>query len=190
MASSIARTVSEIAVKLGESVASKDFAGEPGEVKEPMRTMTDSEYRRVAFESLNFLEARIARAREEFGIGKYDRYDYDIDQRRFRWSNNGKPIVTALLTVVGSISTQSDTWLWAWANQSLMGVDCKDLLQVKRFGVEHDIIRLSEECWSADEADGWEMTAISCRLLESACAYRSPKSNSLLFLLDNLQWTV
>jgi hypothetical protein len=45
--------------------------------------------------------------------------------------------------------------------------------------------QLTEGKWPAEETDGWEMTSVSARLLESSAAYRSPSATGALFLLLN-----
>jgi hypothetical protein len=76
--------------------------------------MNDAEFRELVSEATEFLRARIAQACEEFGIGEFERYDYDLPTNRFWWSDAGVPKVEASIVIVGSISTASDTWLWSW----------------------------------------------------------------------------
>jgi hypothetical protein len=91
--------------------------------------------------------------------------------------------------MAGSISEITDTWLWAWANPSFEGCDIGEILRVREFGEIHRLQKLINPKWAADEADGWEMTAVSARLLRSEAAYRSPSINGCLFiLLDRLRY--
>lgn len=140
-------------------------------------------YRQLISEASDFLRARIARAREEFGIGDFEEYHYDLKTGRFWWSEGGVPQVEARMVVVGSISTISKTWLWAWANTQLHGLDQSEIECVRRYGIQRDLPPLVDPTWTGDEVDGWEMTALSARLLESSAAYRSPSANGALFLL-------
>src|SRR5690606_4865162 len=103
---------------------------------------------------------RVNGAQEAFGIGQFERYDCDLPTGRFWWSDAGITKVEARLIIVGSISTESNTWLWGWANPHLDGVEMEDIERVKAFGEERGIEKLTERKWPADEIDGWEMTSV------------------------------
>ncbi len=80
--------------------------------------MNESQFRELVSDATEDLRARIARARDEFGIGDFERYDQDLSMNRFWWSDAGMPQVEARIVIVGSISTASNTWLWSWAKNS------------------------------------------------------------------------
>jgi hypothetical protein len=147
--------------------------------------VNEADFRHLVRDATEFLQARIARAREEFGIGEFERYDYDLPSNRFWWSDAGVPQVEARIIIVGSISTASNTWLWSWANPHFDDVRTPEIERVREYGIEHGIAPLTERKWPADETDGWEMTSVSARLLESSAAYRSPSPTGGLFLLLN-----
>jgi hypothetical protein len=145
--------------------------------------MNEAEFRQLVREATEFLRARIAKAREQFDIGAFERYDYDLYSNRFWWSDAGVPKVEARIVIVGSVSTESNTWLWSWANPHFDDVRTPEIELVRAYGVRHGIHQLTEPKWPADERDGWEMTSIAARLLESSAAYRSPSAVGAFFLL-------
>ncbi|HWB06386.1 MAG TPA: hypothetical protein VG796_25405 [Verrucomicrobiales bacterium] len=147
--------------------------------------MSEEAFQDFIEEAGRYLKARIARAQETFGIGEYERFDRDLLTGRFWWSDAGVPKVEADLILVGSISTESNTWLWAWANPSLEGAELEDINRVRMFGEERGFTKLIEPKWPADEVDGWEMTAVAARLLEADSAYRCPSANGFLYVLHS-----
>ena len=147
--------------------------------------MKEEAFKDFVAEASRYLKARMARAQEVYGIGEYERYDRDLLTGRFWWSDAGVAKVEADLIVVGSISTESKTWLWAWANPSLEGAELEDIQQVRTFGEERGFTKLMEPKRPADEVDGWEMTAVAARLLEADSAYRCPSSNGFLYVLHS-----
>lgn len=150
--------------------------------------MTYPEYEIFAREATDYLKARIEHAKAQFGIGSLARYEYDLYRGEIWWSEVGAPKVRGRVTVVGTISTKSNTWLWAWANPHFQDVNLGDIDQVRALGEAEGITKLTEEKWAADEVDGWEMSAIAARLLEAQGAYRSPGENGFLFMLyDGLE---
>lgn len=150
--------------------------------------MTFPEYEKFAADSALYLAARNSRVETEFGIGNLPRYEYDLFRRELWWGEIGAPKFRARATIVGSHSATSSTWLWSWANPHFSDVPLGEIEKVRAFGEAEAITKLTEQQWPADEFDGWEMTAIAARLLESQGAYRSPSGNGFLYLLyDNLE---
>lgn len=150
--------------------------------------MTYPEYETFSREATDYLKARIEHAKAQFGIGSFPRYEYDLFRGEIWWSDVGAPKVRGRVTIVGTTSTKSNTWLWSWANPHFSDVILGDIDKVRALGEAEAITKLTEEKWEADEVDGWEMTAIAARLLEAQGAYRSPGKNGFLFLLyDGLE---
>ena len=129
--------------------------------------MNETEFRQLVSESTEILRTRIAEAREHFDIGAFERYDYDLNSNLFWWSDAGVPKIEARIVIAGSVSTNSTTWLWSWANPHFDELRSPEIEFVRAYGVRHGIHQLTEPKWPADEIDGWEMTSIAARLLES-----------------------
>jgi hypothetical protein len=91
--------------------------------------------------------------------------------------------VVADIQFVGSVSTKTETWLWAWNNRSIDPELCKALLTVREYGEAHGFRHLATPKWAAQEVDGWEMTAIAALLLRAKGAYRSRDENGYTFMI-------
>ncbi|MFY9905079.1 MAG: DUF6882 domain-containing protein [Terriglobales bacterium] len=118
-----------------------------------------------------------------FKIGTYQRWDYDQETGEFVFSDDAVPKVVARFQVVGSFSTETKTWLWSWANAYIMETACDQMHRVREFGLSHDVTKLTDAKWDADEADGWEMTAISASIIGAKGAYRCPSKNGFMFVV-------
>jgi hypothetical protein len=129
--------------------------------------MTREEFDQFQHEAYEYLKARQHILMAEYGMGGYERWDYYQETGEFVFSDGGVPKLVADFQVVGSISTLSNTWLWSWANPSILEPVKKDLYLVRRFGEEHGLWELTEEKWPADEIDGRGMTNVSARLLNA-----------------------
>lgn len=140
-------------------------------------------------QSTAYLRACNAKASHTFGIGTCARCEYDLFCNEIWWSEPSAPKVRGRVTVVGTTSKSSGTWLWAWANPHFEDVEIGPIEKVREYGATEGISKLTESQWSADEVDGWEMTAVAARLLESQGAYCSPSGNGSFFLLfDRLEF--
>ena len=62
---------------------------------------------------------------------------------------------------------------------------------MKEYGLRRNFEKLITPKWTADQYDGWEMTAIASYLLKTKGAYRVPASNGKLFsfmIFKNIRW--
>ena len=151
--------------------------------------MDYTDFEKLIEQSAEYLRACNERASRQFGIGDYARYEYDLFQNEIWWSDTSGPKVRGKLTIVGSFSSKSETWLWAWANPHFKDVEIGPIDRVREFGEREELAKLTESKWDADEVDGWEMTSISGRLLEAQGAYRSlSESGGLFMLYDHLEF--
>jgi hypothetical protein len=139
--------------------------------------------------AVSYLKERQERALLDYKIGSYERYDCHQETGQLIFSSSGRPQVIADIVWAGSVSTLSNTWLWSWANPSILE-SCKERIrEVRHYGEEHGLMKLAVARWSAIEQDGWDMTAIASLLLGAVGAYRAPSTNHATFLImTRLSW--
>ncbi len=80
-------------------------------------------------------------------------------------------------------STQSNTWMWAWANDSLLELVKADAKKILALGEELGFVNLVAGLWEADSVDGWEMTSIMAEALNAIGAYRTPSDNGFTYMI-------
>jgi hypothetical protein len=120
---------------------------------------------------------------QEYRLSKWPRYDWSQETRKLVFSDGGVPKVVADIQFVGSVSTETDTWLWAWDNHSVDPGLFESLLRIRQYGEAHGFPHLTTPKWYAHEVDGWEMTSIAAFLLRAKGAYRSPGKNGFMFMI-------
>ena len=131
-----------------------------------------------------YLQKRQAHLDQHYGLGRFERYDWDQDTRRIVFSNEGQAQrLVADIVFVGSVSKRSNTWLWSWANPSVDKGLSAPLRKVRDFGAKESLKKLQQAKWSADEVDGWEMTSISAYVLKAEGAYRTGDENGFTYML-------
>jgi hypothetical protein len=128
------------------------------------------------------LDKKQARLFQDRSIPEHDRYDWDQDRGEIIFSD-AKAIAIARIEFVGSISAQSNTWLWSWANFSLSQTVRSRITVVRDFGAERDIAHLTTPKWPATEVDGWDMTAIAAHILRAEGAYRTEMKDGFTYML-------
>ena len=121
---------------------------------------------------------------KEYLLSKHEEWHYYQETGLLTFSNFGKPYLNINYESVGTISLISNTWLWAWANNSIWPNVSTEILAVKDYGIKYDFKKIVEAKWEADLYDGWEMTVISAYLLNAKGAYRPPNAEENIFSFD------
>ena len=127
--------------------------------------------------SMEDLMAKTQAHQMAWGFGAEEEWLLDQDQSQLTFKFPGRAAI-APVQIIGTYNTQSGTWLWAWANP-LIADDLKhDALQLKNFGEQWGIQRLTTAEWAGQESDCWYMAALACRLFDRQGAYRGPAAES------------
>jgi hypothetical protein len=129
-----------------------------------------ADWRRESFEQLL---AKQQHLKDEYGLGGWPRYDYDLDAGLLTLSDERGPRVSCDVEVAGTVG--EGDWLWGWANAHLPKGRREKVLRVKAYGEEHGIEELSSELIEAADLEGlgWMLTAATVRLLDAEGAYKS-----------------
>jgi hypothetical protein len=139
-----------------------------------------------AHDELHEKQAQLDRG---FDIGKHKRWDWDQVTAELIFSNDGVAAVKCKIAFIGSVSAKSNTWLWSWANFSLLEQVRAPILTVRQYGEERDLPKLTVPKWIADEVDGWEMAGVAAKILNAKGVYRTPGDHSFAFLaILDVQW--
>ena len=151
--------------------------------------MPDADFVTLLRESCEYLKRQMEEVEEKYKLSSYERFDFDDDRGEIIFSTEEIPKLIAEFQIVGTISTNSNTWLWSWANESILE-HTKNLIRwVKCFGETHALDLLTAPEWDATEVDGWEMTSLTAKLLSAKGAYRAPIEHLLIFVIfTEIRW--
>ncbi len=120
---------------------------------------------------------------DTFKVNQFERWDWCQDSGQLIFSHDGKPQVVAEISFSGTLSTQSNKWMWAWANDSLLEPVKTDAKKMLALGEELGFVNLVAGLWEADEVDGWEMTSIMAETLNAIGAYRTLTDNCFTYMI-------
>lgn len=132
--------------------------------------------------SFAYLQAQQERFMADYRIGSHERWDWDQNSGTLLFSNAGLPVVECHVDFVGSFSSRSDSWRWAWANDSFVEPIKARSREVRALGEELGLLSLACAQWPGDPVDGWEMTAVMARQLNAIGAYRAPSEAGFLYM--------
>lgn len=150
-----------------------------------VRAMSDAEKERWANAVAACHEAlasRQALLTETYSLSAHERWDYDQESATLTFSSAGVPAVVADVEFVGSLSNQSGTWRWAWANFHLHPHVVGRISAVRQYGLDHGFAPLVVPQWKADVVDAWELASVAAHVLEARGVYRAPSDNGYLFM--------
>jgi hypothetical protein len=153
--------------------------------------MSPERYREVLTEAFVDLSDHQSRLERDFRLGSYDHYDFDQAAGRIVFSDSGVPKVVADIQIVGDVSRRDSTWLWAWANSSVVPTMQSAARRARWVGWRRGIRPLREAHWPADQVDGWEMTSLTAKFAGAEGAYRVPVPDSsgyTFLLLRKVRW--
>ncbi len=149
----------------------------------------DAALERLMGEAVAYLEKVQDETRSRFRLDAWERYDYDEATGLLVFSDGGQAKVVADIQIVGTVSLQSSTFMWSWANPSVLESVRGGVRRVRAFGEEHGYLKLACAHWAAEEPDGWDMTAVTAFLLKARGAYRSPDDGLLTFMvMTDVRW--
>ncbi len=126
---------------------------------------------------------------ENYKVGEHKSWDWYQETGKLIFSHGGEPVVECDIDFVGTISTRSDTWMWAWANTSLTDNIKVKSRCVRDIGDENNYLKLACAFWPADEVDGWEMTAIMAKATNAIGAYRTLDGDGFAYMVvSSAKW--
>jgi hypothetical protein len=159
----------------------------PHLVRGAMTRLTAAEQDALLHHAVHELQAIQAAADDRWGFIRMARWDFNDRTRTLTFSDPDKPTVIADARYVGSYSTKTETFQWAWQTFD-DAAKVKDISRLRVFGEVRGISRLTTPNWPADETDGWEMAALAGYVLGAEGVYRPPFDHVRWFmLLSNLR---
>ncbi len=132
---------------------------------------------------INKLEDQNNSISKIYGIGNYERWDFDQETAEIIFSENGNKKLVANVSFIGSYSANSESWMWGWGNDSLLPHLTKEIEKVRKFGEKNDIELLTDRAWSATEEAGWAMAAVAFHIIGGKGVYRGVSGNNENYFL-------
>ncbi len=129
------------------------------------------------------LSVKQATLEDEFGVGRWSKWNADLARRKLIFSDETGPRVVCDVQVAGT--TGHHDWMWAWANPSFPDQIVTDGEAVRAFGLEHQMGQLAEPNVAGNDLDalGWRLAAAAAKIAQALGVYRAPTKGGAVFLL-------
>lgn len=139
-------------------------------------SMRDQEFDAFLSRALDELKQKQDALRTLHCLGELPRWWFEQDKERLQFlSANGDVLLEASTISIGSYSPVSNTWKWAWSNESVLpalrqkSLRLKELATITGFGMFKNA-----DAFEVDEPMAWEIAAISVMHLDALGCYRMP----------------
>jgi uncharacterized protein DUF6882 len=124
---------------------------------------------------------QLAAAHRSWGLGTADRWDLDQRTGVITWTFPDKT-ATAPAQLLGSHNPSAGSWLWAWANDSILPDMSRDARAVREWAQEHGHDALVVPSVDADEQLAATLGALAVRITRATGFYRGSGSASIPFM--------
>jgi hypothetical protein len=146
--------------------------------------MNKDQFNLLISEARKSTKEKIEKLQTEFGIGSYERYKIDLQSSEIRFfDGEGTEKVLANLQFAGSWSPNSESWLWAWDNESVPPIAWEKMMKVQEFGKKNHLETVESSFEPCDEGEAWSMASIAAQILDAQCVYRVAGSKNIAFFL-------
>ena len=119
----------------------------------------------------------------DFQLSEYERWNISQETGELVFTSPDKPDLVAEVVFVGSFAFRSETWLWAWANESVNESLTRKLAPIRKLGEERGFRLLTEPGWTSTQEQGWDMAAVTNYLLRAKGVYRPTSERSVLWVV-------
>jgi hypothetical protein len=140
------------------------------------------EFKTLLAQSMEELRLKTVGHQGGWRFGKAKQWSLDMSQGDLLFTFDDGILATCPAQIIGSLDSESGTWLWGWANPSIPDSLKRDALRVKEYGQQQNIARLTSEEWPCTEADAWSMAALACKLCNAQGVYRGPAGTAFVFI--------
>ncbi len=140
--------------------------------------MTNAEFDKLLAEVVADLARKQDAMSAAYGFGHFARWHLDQDAGTLTfYEADGVTSLVAHIINIGSYSTASNTWKWAWANSSLPALSREKAARLKELESVTGFALFSDSgTVDMDESMAWEMAAFSVQHLQAVGCYRAPSS--------------
>jgi hypothetical protein len=123
------------------------------------------------------------------GIWQLSKSDWDIDQNAgtIVFMSPKGTIATCPVQIIGTFNTKENTWLWGWDHPQVDRSLQEHARLCREYGKKHGIRALtSRKLTSANVDDGWQLTALACKLANAQGGFRGPLGSTQVYVTIGL----
>lgn len=144
--------------------------------------MTDQELDGFLAQCCQQLEQRQLYLVEEFGLGRCDRFDLNLQEGLITGYDSIGAYFRAEVVPIGSYSRGDRQWRWAWSRPEIPSLLQQTAARLQTLAEKTGLQLFRAESFESDEALVWELTAMACRSLNAAGCYKAESGDRYLMV--------
>jgi hypothetical protein len=158
--------------------------------------MTDEEFKSFLENANEELRRKQQVLKEQYALGVHGRWWFDQATAKLQFFDDANNLsVETDIVDIGSYSSKSNTWKWAWGNSSVLPELRKKVESLKELEniTGFEIFGNEDSFEIRDEGMAWELAAISVRHLGAIGCYRAPSSTgepTTFLAIIGIRWVI
>jgi len=124
---------------------------------------------------------QLAQAHRSWGLGTADRWGLDQTTGLITWTFPDKT-ATAPAQILASYNQSTGSWMWAWANASILPEMSRDSRKVRDWALARGHQMLAEPKLTADDRQADVLSALALRITEAAGFYRGASGAAFIVM--------
>jgi hypothetical protein len=142
----------------------------------------DSAYEKLTSISMKKLLFQTEIHDKTWGISRAAKSNLDQDTGTITWTFADGQIVEAPVQVIGTYNRTDNSFLWSWANPSVVSALHINALLARSYGEKHGVKDLASPLAHVSEEQAWEFAAIANHLSKSSGAYRAGAGGPIVYV--------
>jgi len=106
----------------------------------------------------------------------------DQDSGLIEFQRRDGAVMRAPVQIIGSWNPRNSQFTWGWGHPSVQPRLRADAERTRWFGDKHELSELTNNRFTASEADAWRLTAVAMKINAAAGAYRGPTEGPVVFM--------
>lgn len=127
------------------------------------------------FEAGRALIGTLAEAHKGWGCGSAERWDLDQSTGLIEWTFPDRT-ATASAQILASYSRPEGTWMWGWANESILPTLRRDAQRVRDWALANGHPDLAEPILQADDRRAADLSALAVLVTQATGFYNPVRS--------------
>jgi hypothetical protein len=124
---------------------------------------------------------RLAETHRSWGLGSAQRWDLDQRTGMITWTFPDRT-ATAPAQIIGSHNPSTASWLWAWANKSILPEMARESRAVRDWAERHGHQDLARRKVEADEDRAATIAALAVRITRATGFYRGSARTAIVVI--------